>query len=105
MQNPAVGLCFAYATLIRVPPSSTTVRPADHGNPPGREGIAFILQWRATLRAMRRLPSTERLGLTRWHHPEPGGSTKALFGEATSDLPVGSAHGYRDANRRRACYV
>src|SRR5450755_541589 len=104
MQDP-VGLCFAYATLIRPPPPSITAGPADHGNPPGRKGIAFNLQWRAAIRAVRRLPSTERLGLTRWHHPKPGWSTKALFGEATGNVPVGSAHGYRDANRSRSCDV
>src|ERR1700690_2142969 len=98
MRNPAVGLCFPYATPIRVPPSSTTAGPADHGNPPGRKGIAFNVQWRAAIRAVRRLPSTERMGFTRWQHPEPGWSTEALFGEATGNLPLGSAHRYRDAN-------
>lgn len=93
MQNPAVGLSFAYATLIRAPPSSIAAGLADHGNLPGRKGIAFGLQWTAAIRAVRRLPSTERLWFTRWQHPKPGGSTKALSGEATGHLPVGCAHG------------
>jgi len=98
MQKPQVRLTYPDAKLNSAASESVFTRSVD----PGCFWVGAcgtLIGRRPFVRALRSLPSAERLGLAGWHHPKPGGPAKELFGETAGRVSIGCTCRYRNANR------
>src|ERR1017187_5088127 len=98
MQELVVRLSYLYAKPISATLVSAITGCADLCDLRRSASGTLDFGRKSSLRALRSLPSTERLGLAGWRHPEPCRSAKALFRKAAGRVSIGSACRYGNAS-------